>query len=168
MKNCSYCKELKPYSEFSKNKKMKCGYNSWCRVCSRALGVKRYHNLPKEKRDEWRNNNIEHIRDYKLRVRYGITFEEKCRMIVAQGNKCAGCGYVFSDQNSAHVDHDHNTGKIRGILCRSCNTVLGYVDDDIEVLKSLRNYLILNNIEERRPRKNDQKKSDSHALFGTP
>jgi hypothetical protein len=57
-------------------------------------------------------------------------------MIEAQGGTCATC-----DGKPEHVDHDHATGKVRGVLCFNCNQALGNVRDSVETLARLRTYL---------------------------
>ncbi|MDQ1746247.1 MAG: hypothetical protein QOD07_510 [Frankiaceae bacterium] len=57
-------------------------------------------------------------------------------MIAAQGGSCATC-----DGKPEHVDHDHATGKVRGVLCFNCNQALGNVRDSVQTLTRLRSYL---------------------------
>jgi hypothetical protein len=71
---------------------------------------------------------------YDLHVKYGITPDEFSAMERAQGGACALCrkpptGRLKKDQ-ILHVDHDHATGRVRGLLCTHCNTALGLLDDD--------------------------------------
>ena len=78
--------------------------------------------------------------------KYGITIEEQEDMLRKQSGKCKICGkdiYLFGDtkSNTAHVDHDHKTGKVRGLLCQECNTGLGKFCDNIEYLKNAIKYL---------------------------
>jgi len=75
-------------------------------------------------------------REYHLRRRYGITGADFDAMVEVQGGTCAVC-----DQKPEHVDHDHKTGKVRGILCFNCNQALGNVRDDPDVLRGLIRYL---------------------------
>ncbi|MDQ1699749.1 MAG: hypothetical protein QOG34_1612, partial [Frankiaceae bacterium] len=73
---------------------------------------------------------------YHLRHRYGLTSADVDAMIEAQGGTCATC-----DGKPEHVDHDHATGKVRGVLCFNCNQALGNVRDNAETLTRLRSYL---------------------------
>jgi hypothetical protein len=75
-----------------------------------------------------------------LRRRYGITGADFDAMVEAQGGTCAVC-----DQKPEHVDHDHGTGRVRGILCFNCNQALGNVRDNPDVLRCLARYLDLHN-----------------------
>ena len=76
-------------------------------------------------------------RAWKLSVRYGITTEEFNRLVASQNEKCAIC-----DLAPAYIDHNHETGKVRGILCKDCNLMLGYAKDDVKILGNAIKYLI--------------------------
>jgi 5-methylcytosine-specific restriction endonuclease McrA len=73
---------------------------------------------------------------------YGITVEEYERMLENQKHCCAGCGtHQLELKQRLHVDHDHETGVVRGLLCGNCNRALGLVKDNPKTLQSLINYL---------------------------
>jgi len=74
-----------------------------------------------------------------LRRKYGITLEDYNSMFRNQNGRCAICN---RDGRELAVDHDHTTGKIRGLLCFSCNTSIGKFNDDISILKSAINYIV--------------------------
>jgi hypothetical protein len=84
-------------------------------------------------------------RKYELHRLYGLTLEEYEIMLIKQNYSCAACG---TSQNSLSrqldVDHCHTTGKIRGLLCVSCNTALGLLKEDKERAKKLFQYLEYN------------------------
>jgi hypothetical protein len=90
----------------------------------------------KENNERWRANHPNHRihdpvyrRECHLMKEYGITVEEYEKMSIAQNNVCVIC----SGDNSGkvlHVDHDHNTGEVRGLLCNGCNTALGMIHDN--------------------------------------
>ena len=90
---------------------------------------------------EWFKANPD--RRYKKHVKetYGITLEQFNQMLIYQDNKCAICFKVFSHRKDRHIDHDHKTGRVRAILCRSCNNGLGMFKDDMMVIKSATAYL---------------------------
>jgi len=74
---------------------------------------------------------------------YGVSPEQYAAMLEAQGGQCAICD---SDQwpgkgNSPHVDHEHATGKVRGLLCTNCNNGLGNFGDDPARLRAAADYL---------------------------
>ena len=84
--------------------------------------------------------------------RYGITFADAEAMLLQQGRKCAICRkrleFCSEDAEArAHIDHCHNNGNVRGILCRPCNTMLGLGRDDTEVFKGAIRYLCRGGLE---------------------
>lgn len=76
-----------------------------------------------------------------LKSRYGITVSDKARMLQNQHSRCAICTTEFNPPSSAHVDHDHTTGEVRGLLCGKCNTGLGQFNDSPELLLAAVDYL---------------------------
>lgn len=82
------------------------------------------------------------IKKYQCLRKYGITLEEKEFMVDSQGGSCAICGCDFSGEVKPNIDHCHATGKVRGILCRKCNSVLGLADDDAHRLGVAISYLL--------------------------
>lgn len=85
----------------------------------------------------------EHHRNMRFIRKYGITTEDYLEIIESQDNECAICGTSISDlDHTAHLDHCHDTGKVRGVLCRRCNTGIGMLNDDPDTLMKAVNYLI--------------------------
>lgn len=68
-------------------------------------------------------------REARYIYKYGITYEQKSEMIEEQGGLCAICARIFEGFSEACVDHSHDTGKVRGLLCVRCNTSLASVED---------------------------------------
>jgi hypothetical protein len=99
-----------------------------------------------EQNKAWRASLTEEQKDTmqwraKLR-RYGITLEDYNAMFAEQGGKCAICGAHQSELPAPlFVDHNHETGQVRKLLCRNCNLVLGFARDNIEILKVAISYL---------------------------
>ena len=75
-----------------------------------------------------------------IKTRYGITLDEFEERLAAQGGVCAICGKVCN-LSRLSVDHDHETGRVRGLLCRRCNFMLGYAKDRPETLEAGARYL---------------------------
>ena len=73
-----------------------------------------------------------------IRRRYGLTREQWEAMLVAQGGLCAICG----GPPPLDVDHSHETGKVRGLLCRSCNRGLGMLKDNAEICAKAAAYVV--------------------------
>lgn len=80
---------------------------------------------------------------YYYRANYGMTRAEIAALLVSQDGKCAICGVgdAGGRHGNFHVDHDHETGRVRGMLCHSCNIALGHFKDDPSVLQSAIDYL---------------------------
>jgi len=130
-KRCPVCKETKPSGEFFRANRAVDGLGGYCKPCWTAY-CKEHGSDPIQR--------AAHARAFNLRRTYGLTVEEYEAMLAAQGGVCA-CGNVCATSKRLSVDHDHKTGRVRGLLCRRCNSVLGYVDDDIDLLVTLTEYL---------------------------
>lgn len=134
-KRCIRCGEVKALDEFNRLAAASDGLNAWCKVCMRAYNNARYHaqaddpEFKAAKADRW------------LRYRYGIDRADYDRMLAEQGGGCATCGTTDPGSRAFHVDHDHATGRVRGLLCSGCNVVLGHVKDDPVLLRELADYL---------------------------
>jgi hypothetical protein len=76
-----------------------------------------------------------------IRRKYGISLEEYVAFFEVAGGRCEGCERQPKKRKDLHLDHDHATGKIRGVLCRDCNHALGNVRDRGWVLENLAKYL---------------------------
>lgn len=74
---------------------------------------------------------------------YGITMEERDKLIAKQGGRCAICQVKFGEDKltKPHIDHDHHSKRIRGILCTNCNVGLGMFRDDTRLLTKAKDYL---------------------------
>lgn len=72
---------------------------------------------------------------------YRITLKDYNKLLINQNNKCFICGGV-DDKKTLSVDHDHRTGKVRGLLCIRCNRLLGYARDNPTILHSAELYLL--------------------------
>jgi hypothetical protein len=78
----------------------------------------------------------------RIEVTYGITAEEYQELYEAQGGKCWICRRATGASRRLSVDHDHKTGKVRGLLCRTCNSHLGHLRDDPEAALRVVTYLL--------------------------
>jgi len=79
--------------------------------------------------------------DARFRRKFGLTIAERDALIQAQDGTCPLCGRVFTRFDRACVDHDHATGRMRGIICSSCNKALGLFKDSIPALTRAIAYL---------------------------
>lgn len=91
---------------------------------------------------KYRLENVDKNRDTVYKHRYGITLEDYNRMFLDQNGCCAICEKHQSEFDKRFaVDHDHETGKVRGLLCSYCNKLLGLALDKPELLIASANYL---------------------------
>lgn len=120
--------------------------------------MRRYNQSPKGRENKQRYNKSEKGREYqqayyatergkdlrrsrKLKFNYGITLQERDDMLLAQNSRCALCKTEDPGAKGWCVDHCHATNKVRGILCNSCNLMLGYSKDRAETLAAAIKYL---------------------------
>ena len=92
-----------------------------------------------QKSKEWQRKNPEKVRNNQLRYEYGITIDDYNQLLIKQENRCAICKR-HSDKTLV-VDHNHQNGKVRGLLCRTCNTAIGLLNDNYLLLLEASNYL---------------------------
>lgn len=155
---CSTCKTRKPIAEFGLLSSSPDGISLRCKSCTRASGVNsRYRNLDAvraKEREEYpamyaknREKLLRRAGRDRLATRYGMTIEKRQEMFDAQGGLCPICDRIMQIPDGprpkivANIDHDHSTGKIRGLLCQSCNTGLGLFSDDTNRLAAAIRYL---------------------------
>lgn len=95
------------------------------------------------KNAKWRKGNPERVRSYNLERMYGITHADYEAMLDAQDHRCAICGGIEPGGRGKHfhVDHCHDTEKVRGLLCTSCNIGIGYLKENPSILQSAIDYL---------------------------
>lgn len=86
-----------------------------------------------------RSENPERDRERNLKRKYGLSLADYAAMFEAQKGLCAVCKSPSSEL--LHVDHDHRTGEVRGLLCRTCNLGIGFLKDDKLIVESVLKYL---------------------------
>lgn len=118
----------KPLGDFKKVKSLK-GHSTKCKACYKE------YNQEYKKGDKGRAIRIKCL--------YGVTLEEVSKMYFLQNGKCKICGVPkpSSGYEGLHIDHDHVTGRVRGLLCNECNMMLGLAKDDTKILITAINYL---------------------------
>jgi hypothetical protein len=122
LKVCKGCNESLPIDVFVKDRRNKDGRGSRCKPCVNAAAV----------------YNPDRQRKYKLKHFYGITPDKYNEMYVEQEGACEICLKKFS---KLHVDHCHDSGKVRGLLCHNCNVALGHLGDNLSILQNAISYL---------------------------
>ncbi|MDQ1713038.1 MAG: hypothetical protein QOE45_2488 [Frankiaceae bacterium] len=124
-KTCPRCARTLPLEGFAINRANSRGISTYCLPCHSEVA----------RADKIKNHGS--TRNFHLKDRYGITEAEVAAMIEAQGGGCAICRVKPAE----HVDHDHETGVVRGILCFTCNVGLGNFGDDRELLWLASHYI---------------------------
>lgn len=152
---CCKCKIEKDISEFTKDKYKKSGYTYDCNICraerqniwkkNNPEKIKTVNNKNAKKRKEFYDSEEGKLcsRRAHLKRMYGITLEDYNEKLIEQNNKCKICNQenTFDRYGVLAVDHDHSTGKIRGLLCYKCNVGLGNFNDNKQLLEKAINYL---------------------------
>jgi hypothetical protein len=131
MKICTRCKDKKELSEFYKSPGSKDGYRIYCKTCYSKLRKRTY--------------NFQKAKKLFLKSKYKITLEELEVLFLKQKKKCAICNEPneeVSTRSGLHIDHDHVTGKVRGLLCKNCNQLIGNAKDNINILENSIKYLL--------------------------
>lgn len=115
-KQCTGCSRELGIHEFSKNIRSLGGYSHSCKACQRDSYLKR---------------------------EYGVSLDEYNKMLKEQDYSCWICIAHVDDhyKENLHVDHDHSTGAVRGLLCESCNLLLGKARDSVAILENAIKYL---------------------------
>jgi len=157
VKVCTKCGEKKLACEFFADKAKKDGLSSSCKECINEY-QRQYRKTKKHKKwfrkfmktDQYKNKsrkywgkNKDKIRNRRIARVFGITTKDYDLMLESQGNRCAICD---NSQNGRRfdIDHNHITGKVRGLLCVKCNIGIGLFDSDengSEILKKAVKYI---------------------------
>lgn len=162
-KQCIKCGQVKPLTEFTFHNRDKGQHRNFCHDCEKDW-IRKYHKSPqgKDARKEWVENNKEKIEEYiKLYKKYpifkenmrrysrkntlkqfGLTQEDYDKILQSQNGHCAICGNgTNGNKKNFCVDHDHETGKVRGLLCHNCNVSVGLMKESPLLLRKAAEYL---------------------------
>ncbi len=170
MKTCSKCKKRKPISKFYKDKTAKNGYRNWCKECRKKYEeihyqnnkekilkqhkkyqenhkkeilqyAKQYRETHKTEIKKWRQTHKKQIKIKFMLKTYGISLTEYNEILKKQKRLCAICGKKFKNSGDCHIDHNHKTGKVGGLLCGKCNRGIGMFEENISILENAIKYL---------------------------
>jgi len=143
MKTCTICKTEKPLDSFWPDRRRKNGLMARCKSCNTEQ-ARAYRAARPDREKEVYARTKTQTRERHLVRKYGVNLSNYAVMLSAQGGKCAICQSAEEDQFKGvfHVDHCHTTGKVRGLLCRGCNHMLGVVGDDPKILLRAVEYLV--------------------------
>lgn len=143
-KRCGIEKEISLFSPLPRNKTRT---KASCKECEST----RLANWYKDNQDKqyvygkrWRDANPDKVRNSKLRCRYGISVDKYSEMATVQEHRCAICLRLCEPSDgrvNLVVDHCHDTGVVRELLCIHCNHALGSIGDNAEVALRMASYL---------------------------
>ena len=137
LKRCSGCRRVKRHAEFQTNRSRWDGLQCHCRVCVKL---------------RYGSRSSQESREGKVAA-YGLTWEEYCALYAKQDGRCAICRVPIRmhraskgdpdkwGAKTARIDHDHETKKVRGLLCHNCNAGIGHLRDDPTIVRRALLYL---------------------------
>ena len=134
-KKCPKCKETKTLSKFNIRTASKDGHTARCKMCLSA------------KRLQLELDDPDIIRGKNLKARFNLSIDDYNHLFLKQKGRCQICRKAETAKDSNKntkwlcVDHNHNTGEIRGLLCLACNTGIGKLGDSKKTLESAIKYL---------------------------
>lgn len=145
MKTCRYCNLEFPEDRFKKGHK--------CLECRRKQGRELSRNrriqnpeVVRQKDREYYRSRPDRFREHHLKYTTGISIQQYKKMLAEQNHMCASCGLpetVLQKSGKPFrlaVDHDHETGQVRGLLCMKCNRALGLLSDSAKTIEKLLEY----------------------------
>ena len=135
---CRSCKQTLPVTMFWKRKRNPSGLGTQCKPCATSKpGYK-----DKSEKNKKYYNPVYH-QDWHYKTNYGISTEQVLEMAELQNHRCFICDTHAKDsaRGKLCVDHNHTTGTVRKLLCSKCNSALGLVNENLEVLAKMASYL---------------------------
>lgn len=133
MKACTKCGETKDLDAFVKSKTTKSGYRGCCKTCFNTYYAQRRI----DKYEQVREYERKFHKERRLKYEYQTTQEHIDSLYVSQNGKCAIC----QSEGKLVIDHCHNNGQVRGLLCPKCNLGLGHFRDNTSFLNNAIKYL---------------------------
>ena len=148
-KKCAKCKGIKPLSEFHRNRSKADGLNNLCKPCNNAHSIAGYYANRAERRAgqaaySKTPRGQANAKRAVLKFNYGITLEDYNLQLTQQNGRCAICNTDSPGgrhKKSLYVDHNHETGKFRALLCHNCNAGIGHFKENPEFMQRAIEYL---------------------------
>ena len=158
---CRLCRQRKPVEQFYAARGTRTGRRTECIACNLARKAERHRADPqpaRQRTERWRQENPERDEERRarfvgsggkkrsdrkghLRRKFGLSVAAYEAMFERQDGRCAICRSPGNDSISLHVDHDHVTGRVRGLLCFRCNGGLGQFREEPELLRRAARYV---------------------------
>jgi DNA-binding transcriptional MerR regulator len=152
VRECSGCHRTKPFEDFCVDRSSPSGHTTRCKECIRKISKeykKKHPERAQENQRLYRQSHREMIHNRYLFKKYGISLQDYKRMWTGQGGRCAIC----QKEERLCVDHAHDSGMVRKLLCHGCNMLLGMARDNEEVLSAAIEYLRGSRVEEEREKR---------------
>jgi hypothetical protein len=149
MKHCNNCNSNKPINKFYKNSGSKDNLDTYCKECRlsrnkiwRKNNPEKVKNVQKQWKSKnrkryneinlkWKKDNTQKVIESGIKYRYGLDPVSYRKMLEDQGHKCMICNRHESElKQRLNIDHNHETGVVRGLLCDICNRGLGFLGAD--------------------------------------
>ena len=149
---CPRCATHQEQSAFYADNKRTTTVSSQCRSCRAVQDAERFVRKMAEDPEQIREQTRARTRKHQFAKMYGITLDDYAAMLKSQAGVCAICKCVEVALGKGGrvkplaVDHDHDTGKVRGLLCHSCNHGLGVMRDNPALLRAAADYLEANDV----------------------
>ena len=149
MQTCKTCGIAQPIEEFYPRRKGSHGtiHGNFlsCKSCERQKCLDRYHKLTPQKKKDRRAKSLallgpDYHKRYALKTKYGLTLEQFDLMRYSQNQQCFLCGADIQGKG-VMIDHCHITGAVRKLLCLSCNTALGLLKDNPNLMRKCADYV---------------------------
>ena len=144
-KTCSTCKEARPIDWYCKNVSEKDGMSHQCKTCRQTTArIYRQSERGKMIKKNQRKKTVaggkyhDSYRGANLKRKYGITLADYNNMFESQAGECKTCHKKYI---RLCVDHNHESGQVRGLLCPACNNAIGFVRESQETLENIIAYL---------------------------
>lgn len=144
MKRCTKCRKRKPLDKkhFYRDSTHTSGFFPWCIICFKTAGAERRKDpkrreVARKRAEEWYKNNLRRAADTFYMRTYGLSLVEVRKMKARQHHRCAICRRF----KRLCVDHNHETGKVRELLCRGCNGFLGLLENNPGLSKAFEDYI---------------------------
>ena len=130
---CKKCHIEKPLSEYYKTTDRKSGHKTICKTCIKSEPTS-------EKKKQYMKA---YSKKYSLKSKYNLTEEDYQELLIKQNHKCAICGIDQEElpNKKLYVDHDHETGQVRELLCHNCNVSLGLLKESVFTLTNAIAYI---------------------------
>ncbi len=139
-KQCKTCKEIKPLESFGITRQNKDGRSGHCKICINAYSRLKWKNSTKKRKRS--PEERKRLREQHVLRQFGLDIDEYNRIFTKQKGRCAICGiHQLELKRTLSVDHCHATNVVRGLLCIKCNAAIGFLKDDVKILKNAILYL---------------------------